>query len=313
MDADSFRSRIRRFNVGDPSRFPLDFVADGEVFADGLERVGLAFDKHGVLWGVENGADRLTRSDLGGDIHNDNPAEELNRFPESEKGRHWGYPYCFTEYDLHGEGKGRGTVWGWPSFMNTHGDTWCRENTEPPVVAMQAHSAPLGITFYEWKEQRAEGCAGGFPKSMDGYAFMAFHGSWNRDTPTGYKIVSLAMTEDGLPVKGAEPVDLLAHRGDGAKWPTGMRPVDLTFDECGRLLFTSDGTRSGGSFKGGMLVRISFDEDVAAGASPSTSTSGACCGEASSDGHNFSGAQRGSLVVALAAFFSATLGAFSLF
>jgi glucose/arabinose dehydrogenase len=52
---------------------PLDFQT-GEVFADGLRNeVGLAFDRHGVLWGVENGADKLKREDLGGDIHNENP------------------------------------------------------------------------------------------------------------------------------------------------------------------------------------------------------------------------------------------------
>ena len=57
--------------IGD---FPIDFSL-GEVFADGLRNeVGLAFDAHGVLWGVENGADNLVRDDLGGDIHNDNPA-----------------------------------------------------------------------------------------------------------------------------------------------------------------------------------------------------------------------------------------------
>jgi glucose/arabinose dehydrogenase len=51
----------------------IDFQA-GEVFADGLRNeVGLAFDKHGVLWGVENSADRLSRDNMGGDIHNDNP------------------------------------------------------------------------------------------------------------------------------------------------------------------------------------------------------------------------------------------------
>ena len=55
----------------------------------------LAFDAFGVLWGVENGADRLKRRDFGGDIHNENPAEELNRFPESAAGEHWGYPYCW--------------------------------------------------------------------------------------------------------------------------------------------------------------------------------------------------------------------------
>ena len=72
MDADSHRSRIRRFDLNN-AILPLDFQ-NGEVFADGLRNeVGLAFDKHGILWGVENGADRLARSDLGGDIHNDNP------------------------------------------------------------------------------------------------------------------------------------------------------------------------------------------------------------------------------------------------
>jgi len=76
VDEDSFRARIRRFDLNNVT-LPVDFV-DGEVFADGLRNeVGLAFDRHNVLWGVENGADKLYRDDLGGDIHNDNPAEEV--------------------------------------------------------------------------------------------------------------------------------------------------------------------------------------------------------------------------------------------
>jgi glucose/arabinose dehydrogenase len=72
VDVDSYRSRIRRFDL-DTEMSPIDFQA-GEVFADGLRNeVGLAFDKHGVLWGVENSADRLSRDNMGGDIHNDNP------------------------------------------------------------------------------------------------------------------------------------------------------------------------------------------------------------------------------------------------
>ena len=71
VDTNSFRARIRRFNL--TQSLPVDFRT-GEVYADGLRNeVGLAFDRHGVLWGVENGADNLMRSDLGGDIHNDNP------------------------------------------------------------------------------------------------------------------------------------------------------------------------------------------------------------------------------------------------
>ena len=118
-------------------------------------QVGLAFDRHNVLWGVENSADRLRRNDIGGDIHNQNPAEELNRFLEKDKGKHWGYPYCWTEFDLGSyrrfgaKPKGRGTPWAWPSFKvdGKPNDGWCLNNTVRPMVSLQAHSAPLGITF----------------------------------------------------------------------------------------------------------------------------------------------------------------------
>ena len=81
----------------------------------------------------------------------DNPAEELNRFPEARAGGHWGYPYCFTAYQHSPAPPGpRGTVWAWPSFVNdgVHDDAWCRANTNPPELSMQAHSAPLGLAFY---------------------------------------------------------------------------------------------------------------------------------------------------------------------
>ena len=48
-----------------------------------------------LLWGVENGGDRLERDDLGGDIHEDNPAEELNRIPLDAGPPDFGYPYCW--------------------------------------------------------------------------------------------------------------------------------------------------------------------------------------------------------------------------
>ena len=55
------------------------FVMLCKVVADGLRNtVGLSFDRVGNLWGVDNGADNLVRPDLGGDIHMDNPADELN-------------------------------------------------------------------------------------------------------------------------------------------------------------------------------------------------------------------------------------------
>lgn len=268
VDVNSYRSRIRRFNISDPEvTFPQDFQTM-EVFADGLRNeVGLAFDKHGVLWGVENSADNLAREDLGGDIHQDNPAEELNRFRPEDAGKHYGYPYCWTEYNLPDPpGMGIGTVWAWPLFLETDTitDEQCRNDFVAPVVAMQGHSAPLGITFFNWvpPEERSsssslsEACDGvrSFPKEMDGFAFIAYHGSWNRDVPTGYKVVYVPMDENGDATTGAEPIDFLAHLPPNANWEDGFRPVDVDFDSCGRLFVTSDGTKG----RGAKVVRIEY-------------------------------------------------------
>lgn len=251
----SYRARIRRFDISTWDGEPFDFTK-GEVFADGLRNeVGLAFDSHGDMWGVENGADNLQRDDLGGDIHNENPGEELNRFKIDQVGQHWGYPYCFTEYclsaDVGGTGLkgGNNTIWAWPSFIEDgYTDEWCRNNTNPSVVSMPSHSAPLGITFYDWKnmtheEYNSQGCSGGFPKGMDKFAFIAFHGSWNREPPTGYKMVFVPFDEDGNSLY--QPIDLFRHGKRSAKWNNGhIRPVDVQFDKCGRLYMTEDGTGS---------------------------------------------------------------------
>ena len=45
--------------------------------------------------------------------------------------------------------------------------------------------------------------------------------------------------------------------GNKAKWRSGFRPVDVKFDQFGRLLVSSDGTRRGRKgFVGGMVVMI---------------------------------------------------------
>jgi len=288
VDPDSSRSRIRKFHLSnDTPQLPLDFQNDGEVFADGLRNeVGLAFDRYGILWGVENGADRLSRDDLGGSaLTENNPAEELHRFvmtnDDGQLPKHYGYPYCWTEYELPtnsdsaNSSGGRGTAWSWPSSgfssnENPYVDADCRNESmfAKAELAMQAHSAPLGITFFDYyyyhnnNNNTANECSGTFPEWMDGFAFVTFHGSWNRDIPTGYKLVYVPIDGETGRVRNPnkDPVDLLAHVPPNAQWEDRFRPVDLVFDKCGRLLVTSDGTRGAGS----KIVRIEYhgDEDV---------------------------------------------------
>ena len=216
VDEDSYRSRVR--DCGDLGEVidpvPFDECA---VFADGLRNeVGLAFDGRGRLWGVENSADNLMRDDLGGDIHNDNPADELNLLV---RGDSYGYPFCWTA-GPGAEFSEAGEQFAWPSTMEEKDDAWCRENSRAPALALQAHSAPLGLAF-----------------DADGNAMVAYHGSWNRDVPTGYKVVVVHFDDDGAPT--GEVTDVFAHGGAGAKWR--VRPVDVVFDSGGRAIVSDDG------------------------------------------------------------------------
>jgi glucose/arabinose dehydrogenase len=241
VDDDSSRARIVRFP---PSALAAGATfAQGEVFADGLRNeVGLTLDSQGRVWGVENGRDQLSRTDLGGDIHDDNPAEELNLF--AQPGQFYGYPYCWSEYRLAG-GLGPRTQWADPAFMNDgiHTDAWCRNpaNVVPPVVAMQAHSAPLDLKFYG---------GGAFPNDMNGSAIISFHGSWNRSPATGYKVVRIPFGPDGVP--SGEPTSLLEYTGPGdtaSDWP--HRPVGIETGLDGRLYVTSDSS--------GVVIAIGYN------------------------------------------------------
>jgi hypothetical protein len=137
--------------------------------------------------------------------------------------------------------------------------------SQQPCTADLGHAGTFGtfeLTFYEFSEERPPECDGviPFPPQMDGFVFIAFHGSWNREIPTGYKVVYVPTNADGSIQGGigANPIDLLAHEGSNAKWSDNFRPVDVNFDSCGRLLVSSDGS----SGKGSMIVRVEWTQPI---------------------------------------------------
>ena len=122
---------------------------------------------------------------------------------------------------------------GWPTCHSgrivdpDYGSPSACDGIAAPAVEMQAHSAPLGLTFYTRQQ---------FPEEYQGDMFVAFHGSWNRTVPTGYKVVRISM-RDGE----AGPVQDFATgwlRADGSNWG---RPVDVLTSSDGSLFVSDDG------------------------------------------------------------------------
>lgn len=237
MDSNSLRARVLKcdMNVNAIPSGGYEYLSACKVYADGCRNeVGLRLDSKGRLWGVENGRDNLQRADLGGDIHNNNPSEEVNMFA---KPGFYGYPYCWSEGNLTSPMRGGpGTQWADPTFISdgTHTDAWCKNATNviKPVYNMQAHTAPLDLLFHETPS---------FPSGFQEGLFVAQHGSWNRQPPVGYQVIQLELDENFNVVSSKKVIGNVA--GTSESWT--HRPVSLVkIAPCGPakecLLVTSD-------------------------------------------------------------------------
>lgn len=102
--------------------------------------------------------------------------------------------------------------------------------TLTPDVLFQAHSAALGLQFYDGKT---------FPEKYRNGAFVAFRGSWNRDQGTGYKIAFVPFDSKGRPQGYYE--DFLTGFLLKPSGPTTWgRPVGLLALPDGSLLVTEE-------------------------------------------------------------------------
>lgn len=234
-------SQIRAFNLSAIGRGQIyNYPADGFSLGWGL-RNSVGIDEHpvtGGIWSVENSADSIFR--LGLDIHNQNPGEELNYHgtldspPPQDPPPHYGYPHCYALFSTDFPELGdltTGSQFGLFPDNSSFTDEVCNRDFVAPRITFPAHMAPLDIKFD--REGRR--------------AYVTFHGSWNRDDASGYKLASIEWGEDGEPVASSDSQDalrdVLANR---ETWtcPGGQcfRPAGLAWDRKGRLFMTSDHT-----------------------------------------------------------------------
>jgi glucose/arabinose dehydrogenase len=132
----------------------------------------------------------------------------------------------------------KGAFYGWPyAYIGPHPDPTLGAKrpdmvakAKVPDLLFQAHSAPLGLVFYEGAQ---------FPAEYKGDAFVSLHGSWNSSKPTGYKVVRVKF-KDGRPVGGYE--NFLTGFWDGSSSPARVwgRPVGLAVAKDGSLLIADD-------------------------------------------------------------------------
>ena len=104
--------------------------------------------------------------------------------------------------------------------------------TQTPDVLFQAHSAVMDVLFYTGEQ---------FPSKYHNGAFAAFHGSWNRDEGTGYKIVFIPFDSTTNRPLGYYENFVTGFLTDPSGPDTFGTPVGLLVLKDGSLIFTEDG------------------------------------------------------------------------
>ncbi|HTE84205.1 MAG TPA: PQQ-dependent sugar dehydrogenase [Dehalococcoidia bacterium] len=190
----------------------LRYSPDGsgyERFASGTRNaVGLAFQPGtGQLWATVN-----ERDDQGNEI----PPDLVTAV---HQGDNFGWPLCQP-----------------PNAIPQDPGNNCSGIT-PPTVAIQAHSAPLGLAFYTGSQ---------FPADYQGDIIAVQHGSWNRQPPAPPQLIRVHFA-GGQPVSVQDFATGWQTDERGARWG---RPAGVIVAPDGSLIVSDDAS--------GYLYRISY-------------------------------------------------------
>jgi glucose/arabinose dehydrogenase len=183
--------------------YELDLTTGtSRIFAGGLRNpVGLAWEpRTGALWTVVNERDGL------GD---ETPPDYLTSVRD---GGFYGWPYCY---------------WGQTVDDRVPQDAALVAKAIKPDYALGGHTASLGLCWLP------AGTLPGFPDGM----VIGQHGSWNRSTLSGYKVVFVPFV-DGRPAGPAR--DILSGFLAPDERESYGRPVGVTLGPDGALLVADD-------------------------------------------------------------------------
>src|SRR6266498_525193 len=196
VEADPMRAAILEFNPDGTSK---------RLFASGTRNpIGLAWlPGTNTLWAAVQERDRL----------GDNLVPDY--VTEIKDGGFYGWPFAYMGFED-------------PRRKGERPDLLAKTLTGN--ILIQAHSAILGMVFYEGKM---------FPEEYRGDAFVALHGSWNRSQRTGYKIIRIHF-KNGKPVGGYDDFvnGWMLNPESRDVWG---RPVGLLVLPDGSMLITDDG------------------------------------------------------------------------
>lgn len=181
-------------------------VSDSEGRSPRIFSKGL---RNAVFITVDPVSDKVWVTEMGRDFLGDNlPPDEINILAD---GGDYGWPVCYGNKV-------------WDRDFAKRDSSYC-SSTIAPVYEIPAHSAPLGLTFVNSKQ---------FPTSWQGDLLVLYHGSWNRSSPIGYKVVRLDV--EGDKIIGSEDFVSGFLNGNQARG----RPVDVIFDSEGSLFISDD-------------------------------------------------------------------------
>jgi glucose/arabinose dehydrogenase len=199
------------WGIGGIIRMNLD-ASDREVYTYGI-RNSVGHDFHpetGELWFTDNQVDGM-----GDEI----PPGEINH--QTEAGQHFGHPWF-----------GGGNV-----RTNEYAGEEVPVDVVHPAVDTVAHAADLGMTFYSGKM---------FPEKYKNAIFSAQHGSWNRTTPVGARVMVTTIDDEGNAT-----IEPFAEGWIDENEEYLGRPVDVAMLRDGSLLVSDD--------LAGALYRISYE------------------------------------------------------